>query len=594
MKSKKLAVLFAVLIVASMLLSACRPAAPEAPEAAADAPAAEAPAAEAEEAPSAEEEAVAEAVAEMPILRVNLTSFPDMIDPQKSSFNNEISHLRQMYEGLTRLNADLEAIPGAAESWEFNEDGTAIVFTLREGLTYADGSLLNALRFEYALKRTMNPYTAGEYAYITDDVKNAVAYRGADVENLSEEELQALEDAVMVQAYDMDDTRCTSYDDPNCRVLKIELEQPAPYFAYIAGLWVAFPVKEEIIETDPDTWWLEASNHVGNGPFNLAQLELNEIGLFEPNMKYWGDKAQYKLEYHYITDSAVAFEAYKNDELDIFAFGVEDFQTIQNDEVLNEEMVMFPGTCTFGAMFHHEKEPFTDPKVREAFAYAIDRDAWVRDVLKGVGVPTLTWVPKGVPGHKEGETRWSYDPEAALQAMADSSYGSAAAMPPVTLTFADTPRNRTRYEWLSAQWSGIFGVEISLNPVEPTTYTALTKDRETAPQVYILGWCSDYPDPQNWLGTYWRTGAFGERIAFSNPTLDELMATADATMDYEERLRLEQDAQDMLIDLVPAGLIWNRAETYLVKPWVKGVTVTAQDADWPGSYQSLTISVEAH
>ena len=590
MNSKKYYVLSAVLLVASMLLGACQPA-PAAPEAAADAPAADAPAAgDGEKAPAAE----AAVPDDLPVLRVNLTSFPDMIDPQKSSFNNEISHLRQMYEGLTRLNENLEVVPAAAESWEFNEDGTEVVFNLREGLKYADGSLLNALRFEYAFKRTINPYTAGEYAYITDDIKNAVAYRSADVEALSEEELKALEDQVMVQAFDKEGNRCTSYDDANCLTLKVELEQPAPYFAYIAGLWVAFPARQEIIETDPEIWWLEASNHIGNGPFNLAKLELNEVGLFEPNPYYWDGQPSYMLEYHYITDSAVAFEAYKNDEMDIFAFGVEDFQTIQNDPVLSEEMVMFPGTCTFGAMFHHEKEPFNDPKVREAFAYAIDRDAWVRDVLKGVGVPTLTWIPKGVPGHKEGETRWGYDPEAALQAIADSSYGSTDALPPVTLTFADNPRNRTRFEWLSAQWSGIFNMEITLNPVEPTTYTALTKDRETSPQVYILGWCSDYPDPQNWLGTYWRTGAFGERIAFSNAELDALMATADATMDYEERLRLEQEAQDMLIDLVPAGLIWNRAETYLVKPWVKGITVTAQDADWPGTFMPLTITVEDH
>ena len=72
------------------------------------------------------------------------------------------------------------------------------------------------------------------------------------------------------------------------------------------------------------------------------------------------------------------------------------------------------------------------------------------------------------------------------------------------------------------------------------------------------------------------------------------MAKADATMDYEERLRLEQEAQDLLIDLVPAGIIWNRAETYLVKPWVKGITVTAQDADWPGTFLPLTITIEDH
>ena len=62
-------------------------------------------------------------------------------------------------------------------------------------------------------------------------------------------------------------------------------------------------------------------------------------------------------------------------------------------------------------MFHNLKPPFTDPKVRQAFAYAIDREAWVRDVLAGGGSPTLTWIPKGFPGYDATETRWGYDPD---------------------------------------------------------------------------------------------------------------------------------------------------------------------------------------
>ena len=64
-----------------------------------------------------------------------------------------------------------------------------------------------------------------------------------------------------------------------------------------------------------------------------------------------------------------------------------------------------------------EKPPFDDIKVREAFAMAYDRDAWVADVLKGLGSPTLTWIPPGFPGYQEGETRWGYDAEAAKQAI---------------------------------------------------------------------------------------------------------------------------------------------------------------------------------
>lgn len=90
------------------------------------------------------------------MLRINLGSYPDIIDPQKSSFVNEISHLKLIYEGLTRLNDKLETVPAAAEKWEYNKDATELTFTLRKGLKYTDGTILNAKRFEYSILRNID------------------------------------------------------------------------------------------------------------------------------------------------------------------------------------------------------------------------------------------------------------------------------------------------------------------------------------------------------------------------------------------------------------------------------------------------------
>ena len=61
------------------------------------------------------------------------TTYPDIIDPQKSSFVNEIAHLKLIYEGLTKLDKDLKTVPGAAEKWEYNDDATELTFTLQHG-----------------------------------------------------------------------------------------------------------------------------------------------------------------------------------------------------------------------------------------------------------------------------------------------------------------------------------------------------------------------------------------------------------------------------------------------------------------------------
>jgi oligopeptide transport system substrate-binding protein len=265
---------------------------------------------------------------------------------------------------------------------------------------------------------------------------------------------------------------------------------------------------------------------------------------------------------------------------------------VQADATLSKEAMIYPGSCTFAFMFHQLKEPFTDQKVREAFAYGLNRDAWVKDVQKGLGSPTLTWIPKGFPGYDAAENRWGFDKAKAMEALAASTYGSVDKLPEITLTFSDTPRNRTRNEWLAANYKETLGVDLKLNPVESTTYTALTKDINTAPQMYILGWCADYPDPQNWLSVYWKTGAFGQRIGYSNPDLDAKLVEADKELDPAKRMTLYADAQRMLTDGAPVAFFWNNVNTYLVKPYVKNVTVTPMDSGWAGIYDAINITIE--
>lgn len=594
-----------LLVIASMVLSACAQATPaptEAPQQPAAPVATDVPDEPAQPAPTepmVEEVEPTEAPAptEAPVstgpemLRVNLGTYPDMLDPQKSSFVNEIAHLNKAYEGLTRLDAELNTVPAAAESWEYNEDATVVTFKIRDGLQYSDGSLLNAKRFEYSLMRNINPTTAGEYAAITDDILGAGDWRGADTSALSEEQLDELKAGVGVRALDASGNACTDYEQADCTFLEITTAQPAPYFHTVMSLWVIFPAKEEMIEAGGENWWNDPANHVGNGPFVWETLEPNTVALFTPNPNYWAGAPSYSVEYRYITDTAVSFESYRNGEFDVIGVGAEDLPVIQADPELNEQLVLYPGSCTFALMFHQNKAPFDDPKVREAFAYALDRDAWVQDVLNGLGSSTLTWIPQGFPGYDPDESRWGFDLDAAQQALADSTYGSVENLPPITFTFGDTPRNRTRWEWLAQQYEQNLGVRVELNPVESTTYTALTKDINTAPQAFLLGWCADYPDPQNWLSVYWKTGAFGERIGYSNPELDVMFAEADAELDPDVRMQLYADAQRKLTDSAPVAFFWNNVNVYLVNPRVTGFNTTPQDSSFPGDTDPMSIMV---
>lgn len=571
MSRKALMWSLSLLVVASMLLSACQAAAP-----------------------------AAKPVTTTGTLRVNLGTYPDTIDPQKSSFVNEIAHLKMIYEGLTCLNGKLETVPGSAEKWAYNGDATELTFTLRKGLKYSDGTPLNAKRFEYSILRNIDPATAGEYAGITDEITGAPEWRGADVAKATPEELKKLKDAVGVKALDSKGTACTGYDQADCTTLKLTLSKPAPYFHTVMGLWVTFPAKEELITKGGETWWNDAQYHIGNGPMILKSLEPNTKGVFEPNPYYWRGAAKVGIEFRYVVDTAVSFQAYKNNEFDVIPLGAEDLATVKADPTLSKEAQIYPGSCTYSLNMHELKEPFTDKAVREAFAYSFDRKGWVKDVLKDLGAPALSWIPPGFPGYDASEDRFQYDPaktksllEAAGYKIEGGQLTKGGTAVPITLTFSDTPRNRTRNEWIAGKWKADLALDVKLNPVEATTYTALTKDVNTAPQLFILGWCADYPDPQNWLSVYFKsTSSFAQRFAYKSEAFDKLVDQADVELDAAKRADLYAQAQKLIISDVAGVMVWNNVNSYLVKPTVKGIVQTPQDSGWPGDIDPLTITLE--
>ena len=141
--------------------------------------------------------------------------------------------------------------------------------------------------------------------------------------------------------------------------------------------------------------------------------------------------------------------------------------------------------------------------------------------------------------------------------MAESTYGGPDALNALglKLTFGDTPRNRQRSEWLVAKYKEYLGVDIALDPVDTTTFTALTKDPKTFPLLARQGWCADYPDPQNWLSVYWKsTTSFAKRQGYVNLELDALIDQADVELDPVKRMDLYAQAQKLLLADIPVRL----------------------------------------
>lgn len=513
------------------------------------------------------------AAAAATILRIGTNfvtgSWPPTLDPQKSG-GMEIMVERLNYEGLTRLDKNLETVPAAAERWEYDQNATAITFHLRDGLTYSDGSPLTARDFANATRRALDPHSPGYYQTALRMIAGAEAIINTAVPT-DEDKLPDLNKQLGVQVRDD-------------RTITFTFVQPTPYFHTLASLWVLYPVKQALVDKGGETWYEDPANLIGNGPFQLTRID-KAVNLIElkANNRYWQGRPKLDgLQLKFIPDPSVALQAYKSGEVDIITPDANDIPAITADPALKQEYVEHPGSCTFYVGFNLTKAPFDNLKVRQAFAYAFDRDAYIRDALKGTGVKTLSWIPQGYPGFDAGEQRYAFDIAKARELLAAAGFPEGNGLPEIKYAYpSGNPSEQGRAEYLAQMYRNNLGAAIVPDPIEDATLYNLELDAKTFPQMTGGGsslWCADFPDPQNWLSNLWRSRAsFARGAGYANPSFDRIIDAADSATNQAKRLELYAQAQQMLIGDVPIVTYMNNKNGYLIKPYVKGIVLTAQD-----------------
>ncbi len=517
-------------------------------------------------------------------LRLGRGTYPDVLDPQKSSYGIEIEVLKLCYEGLTAIDAKGNIGPGAADKYELSKDGTSMTFHLREGLKRADGTPMNASDYEYSLKREVDPRLLGkQYTDIVHDIKGADPLIDAEGKKLTDDELNKMYAAYGVKA------------DDSTRTLTVAFTQPTGFWHYIAYTWVTYPTFKKNADAAPDNWWTKAEGHNCNGPYKIKSIEEGKRIVYEANPNYWRGKPKIdRVEATYITDEVQRFEAYKKGEFDEVDVTSETLGQVNNDPKLKAEFVRYPAAITTNLAFNNARKPFDDKNVRIAFSQAVDREGWVRDVNKGIGKPYTRWIPPGVPGAQPDKPGVpATDPKAAVETLIKNGYGTAdgkkvdcTKLGELKITYGATAQNHARFQFLAGNFVRVFNCAVTLDPVDPTVATALTKDPKTNPQIARQGWIEDYPHPQNWLSVYWKCAAFAKRYSYCNKDLDALMSKADATLDFNESIKLYQQAEDLLLSDVPGAPMNYSENLYLIKPYLVGLkdNPSSSDAEWAGEW----------
>jgi len=506
-------------------------------------------------------------------LITNTGTEPDTIDPHKASFVGEIEQILSVFEGLMTLDPKtLKPIPGqAAKDPDVSADQKVWKFTLRDNLKWSDGSAVTAADFARGFTRTCDPKTAGEYQFVLATIVGCDEWFHMDLKKATPAELDAAKGKLGIKVIDP-------------KTIEFTHKEAVPYFGSIAYMWVGMPIKQESLDKGGEKW-TEPATYIGNGPFILKEWQHNSKFVYEPNPNYrLGKPKLAKWTRVMIAESAVAFAAYKANELDSHGLSAPDLRAVDADPALKAQLLDLPYASSFYLGFNVTKAPFTDKNVRQAFSKAFDREDYCKTVVVICQPAKAGFIPPGIPGYDETDTVQKFDPAAAKTLLDKGSADAKAAFTSIKLTYSSTAVGKTRAEYIQSNLEkNLPGIKIALDPVDPSAFSGLFKGgaSATSPQLFSLGWIADFPDQQNWHSTVWGgngNGVSSKRTGYKSKEFNDLTSQADGEKDPKKRDEAYLKAGKILSEDAAAVWLYYGSTKRLVKPWVKGVTNSSIDA----------------
>ncbi|MHB8619810.1 MAG: peptide ABC transporter substrate-binding protein [Chloroflexota bacterium] len=499
-------------------------------------------------------------------LRYNIGADPASIDPAQDQDTTEDFVITQISSTLVQPDKNLNVTPGVAASWDISPDGLTYTFHLRPS-KWSDGTPLTARDFEYSFKRLFDPANASPYTDIVNGIKGSQAYFSSKSKDAAV--LAKLRADVGVKA--MDDS-----------TLVITLKAPEGYFLSTLFNGATAPVNRAAVKTYGHKAF-DYPHFVGNGPFKLAGWAHNSKMELVPNPDYWGSQPKIDLNLVDISTPTAMLAAYKNNEIDVTGgvnLATPDIAAARADPALSKQLVEYPELGAYYLQYNVRARPFNNPKVRQAIGYAIDRKTLVDKVLGGVDEPASSLVPPGMPGHINGLGP-TYDVGKASSLLAQAGYPNGRGLPPIRLSYAAIGVWGQVMQFVQADLKAI-GVEVKLNPRDPKTY--FSEMRSSPSPIFQSGWNSDYPDPNDWYGVIFLSSASQNYGHWSSARYDRLVKQAAVEPNMARRLALYRRAAEIMVQDPPATMLFWPRGLRLVKPYVKGLQTTSEDAAFAGKF----------
>ncbi|MCG7343466.1 peptide ABC transporter substrate-binding protein [Sporosarcina sp. ACRSL] len=496
-----------------------------------------------------EESKTEETAAVEKVLLMNNGEEPTSFDPSIGFNAVSWSALNNIMEGLTRLDQDHRAVEATAEKIEVSEDGLTYTFTIRENAKWSNGDPVTAGDFVFAWKHMLNPETASPAAFLAYFIEGAEAYNNGE----------GSADDIAIEAKDE-------------KTFVVKLTSPNEAFLNIITNPSFFPINEKVASADP-TWHTEAATFVGNGPFKLSKWDHDVSFEFEKNEHYWDADAVKldKVHWAMVSDTTTAYQMYQSNELDVTGVPSELADQLKD----SPELRVDDQAGLYFYRFNVSMEPFTNKKIRQAFAFAVDQEEIVNFVTKNGEKPAHGFVTYGFIGPDGKEFRdsvgdlVSYNPEKAKQLLEEGMKEEGwTELPKVTLTYNTSDSHQNIAIALQSKFKEVLGVDAELQNVESAVF--LSEQKEFKYQMSRSSFLHDYADPVNALESF-ITGSSMNRTTWSNAEYDKLIADIKNETDENKRWELLKQADTLLMDEMPVFPLYFYNSTSLEKPGVSGI-----------------------
>jgi len=433
--------------------------------------------------------------------------------------------MRALFEGLCtdHPTKDGESLPGAATHWESNENFTVWTFHLRPRAVWSNGDPIIAQHFVYSYQRMLSPAFAADYASMLFYIKGAEDFNKGEITDFG-----------LVGAKAKDEL-----------TLEITLRSPIPFLPELTKHTTWYPVNPRCVEkygkmTDPYTDWTKPSNMVSNGPFIYKSRRLTQSVVLEKNPKYWDADSVTLNEIHFlpVTNGYTEARMFRDGLLHkTYTLPAEAIAAAKRD--MPEKLKIQPYIGTRFLRLNTKSKFLSNPKVRLALAYAIDRKLLVEKVTQAGEKPAFGMVPPF--GDYETPVGVGFDPEKARQYLKEAGLEDMGAFPELRFLTSNSDTARRNAETYQAMWEKHLGLSVRINQVDTGTHKS--RERSGDYDISASGWIGDFLDPTTFLDM-WKPGDGNNNTGWGPDNYVSFLEKAETTSDPLERLKTLQDAEN--------------------------------------------------